>query len=426
LAALVALLLAIAPELVVLVVVAGFVVCALVVVRHRRGIATEPARRAGAVLNPLAVAFLATSLVSAGWSGALTSPRDGVQPPRGIAPPGSPDVYLLMLDGYPRADTLQTSFAFDNAPFLDAMRAEGFQAAPESHANYPMTLLTLASLLNGRLVGYIVPASPAALPEQYRLLSRLINQGSELEAFRSAGYEIVSIPSEFEEAAIGSADRVLDSGEMTTFELALVLNGLPKFLPGSDRIALTQHRSRLLATFATLRTLAEERTGVPKLVVGHVLSPHAPIAFGRHGEVPPPLPCPVTSCSPYTFGDEYGDRWVGPMLDQIGWLNDTVLDTVRAIRSRSAQPPVIVVFSDHGMRNDPADRDEMFRSLFLAATPGHPQLFPSNVTPVNILGRLRNSYTGSNAPLAPETSWWVDARNPASTGLFPTQIQPIP
>jgi uncharacterized protein (DUF1786 family) len=106
-------------------------------------------------------------------------------------------------------------------------------------------------------------------------------------------------------------------------------------------------------------------------------------------------------------------------------LNDTVLATVREIQAQSAKPPVIVIFSDHGLRNDPTDRDEMFRSILLAATPGRPGVFPDVASPVNILPRLRNAYTGAAVPLASEESYWVDARVAPIMGVFPDPAQPM-
>jgi hypothetical protein len=421
----VALLLVMAPEIAALAIVAWIVVARLVAVRRRRGIATAPWQGATTILNGIAVAFLATSITSLALDGGFASAGDIGRTQQGSAPADAPDIYLLMLDGYPRADTLAKDFAYDNRPFLDQMTELGFDVATESHSNYPMTLLTLSTVFNGRQLASIVPDPPAQVQAQYRLLTRLINHGTELDVLRQNGYEIVSIPSEFTEAALLSADRVLDSGEMTTFEMAILASGSASRIPQVESLALDEHRARVFSTFTTLTKLAGERSPRPKLVFAHVVAPHPPIAFGRSGERPSPLACPVESCSPFSFGDEYGDQLVGPMRDQIGWLNDTVLATVRGIQAESAKPPVIVIFSDHGLRNDPTDRDEMFRSILLAATPGRPGVFPNDASPVNILPRLRNAYTGAAVPLASEESYWVDARVAPVKGLFPGPAQPM-
>ena len=60
----------------------------------------------------------------------------------------------------------------------------------------------------------------------------------------------------------------------------------------------------------------------------------------------------------------------------------------------------------------------MLRSFFVARTPGHPGLFPADMTPVNLLPRLLNAYAGANLPLAPETSYWTDLEQVWSHGVI--------
>ena len=98
---------------------------------------------------------------------------------------------------------------------------------------------------------------------------------------------------------------------------------------------------------------------------------------------------------------------------------------VRDIQAKSSRPPVIVIFSDHGTRFWPEDKAEMFHSLFLAATPGHPGLFPDDNTPVNVLTRLLNAYTGASYPLAGEESYWLDTRQVDAKGLLGPSLMKI-
>src|SRR5690606_2778066 len=45
-----------------------------------------------------------------------------------------PDIYLLVLDGYGRADVLADMYDFDNTPFLELLTSQGFQVAPQATA----------------------------------------------------------------------------------------------------------------------------------------------------------------------------------------------------------------------------------------------------------------------------------------------------
>ena len=59
-----------------------------------------------------------------------------------------PDIYYLVFDRYADNRTLQERFDFDNGPFLDALRRDGFYVTDRSRANYTKTAHSLASSLN--------------------------------------------------------------------------------------------------------------------------------------------------------------------------------------------------------------------------------------------------------------------------------------
>ena len=59
--------------------------------------------------------------------------------PSNAADPATPDIYILMLDGYPRADSVTRLFGDDNRPFLDALEDRGFEVAENSQSNYMFT-----------------------------------------------------------------------------------------------------------------------------------------------------------------------------------------------------------------------------------------------------------------------------------------------
>ena len=101
--------------------------------------------RLHAIARVTAVVSATTVLVTVGtaavqfWSG-----------PHVLAPSftasgsGGPNVYILMLDGYPRADTLATTFGFDNGPFLAELESRDFDVAEGSRSNYRKTWVTLS------------------------------------------------------------------------------------------------------------------------------------------------------------------------------------------------------------------------------------------------------------------------------------------
>ena len=107
-------------------------------------------------------------------------------------------------------------------------------------------------MMNATQIPTLISSPPAPIPDQFRLATRLINQGKAIDEMRTAGYEIVTLPSGYYEAAMLSADRVIDSGELTTRDSAPPDGWVRTAIGGLDGPGPDQHRSRIFSTFADL------------------------------------------------------------------------------------------------------------------------------------------------------------------------------
>ena len=92
------------------------------------------------------VAFASTS--------GAAGPTDGTAVPAGVAVPMDlgpddrrPDIYFIILDRYPSAETLREIYGYDNAPFIDALADRGFAIADDSWAAYWKTAFSVLSTL---------------------------------------------------------------------------------------------------------------------------------------------------------------------------------------------------------------------------------------------------------------------------------------
>ena len=56
-----------------------------------------------------------------------------------------PNIHMLVLDGYPRADVL-ARVNYDNGEFLHDLRDRGFDVYEDSHSNYDLTPFSLLLL----------------------------------------------------------------------------------------------------------------------------------------------------------------------------------------------------------------------------------------------------------------------------------------
>ena len=300
--------------------------------------------------------------------------------------PGMPDVYAILLDGYPRADVLQYAFDIDNSEFLAELEERGFAVADLAHSDYLWTHVSVPSALNLAYVEQI-PEMAAVIegsaPRQ-PTLRHVVARNEAFDAAREAGYDVVAIPAGFEEVAPRQADVYLDGGQLNEFELSLlastftgdVVNLLaPDFASG-------QLRSRILGNLETLPRVANSSNRPPAFVWAHVPAPHQPVVMGSGGE---PVAVPISDA---WFADSPGERgetteeFVERYRAQLPYLNERILEAIDGIlASPESATPVIVLFADHGSASvvdwnvtDPAEADparllERTGILFAALTP---------------------------------------------------------
>lgn len=319
--------------------------------------------------------------------------------------PAGPDIYVIMLDGYPRADVLAEQFGFDNAPFLDALEDHGFVVAPASHSNYMLTQLTLASLFYMDLLDDVPAFGPLldrAIPQQ-PTGRKLLNSNPTIDLLRARGYAIAAVSASFEDVSLRKADVFIEGPELNDFERHLlgstfVLDSIawisPDFFP-------SQRRALIDGAFNHTAGVAADRRLGPRLLLAHVMAPHSPLVFGPNGE---PLDVPVlrrttdTAAASGLTQAELSERLVG----QVQYVNGRTIEVLDAILAASPEPPVIILFSDHGPRTsafDPGNPNsdgvrEQFGTLFAAYTPGHEALYPPDITPAGVMGRLFEAYFG--------------------------------
>ncbi len=323
-----------------------------------------------------------------------------------------PDIYLILLDGYPRADVLDEAFDIDNSGFVSALEERGFSVAAESHSDYLWTRQSLISMLHmdhveriPRFMDVIEGRAP-----QNPDLRELTNENPAFEVARESGYQVIATGYPFEEVALRHADVYLDPRLLNEFEFKLIVS---TFL--GDLMALTvpdfasaQHRDWINFQLRSLRVIAGTETGSQaRLVIGHIPAPHQPTVFGPNGE---PIVVPISRSfhadSPVERGESV-DEFVAKYRDQLGYLNKRFLEMVDGIMANSDEPPVIILWSDHGSASrvdwnvtspeeaHPSLLRERTSTLFAALTPGEFNVFPDDITPASIFRFLADGYFGT-------------------------------
>ena len=103
----------------------------------------------------------------------------------------------------------------------------------------------------------------------------------------------------------------------------------------------------------------------------------------------------------------------GAFADRFATLYEEMDRVLGTIRARVPRDATLIVMSDHGPESrlnwfdpQPGPIRERLRNFFAARTPGHPNLFPADVTPVNVLPILFDAYLDADLPLHPDDSFF--------------------
>jgi hypothetical protein len=401
--------------------------------------AKQPPRVLGSVLNTVAVALVAFSLLNLGvrsLSGRGGEQREGSALDAALArapgvPPGAaalgppPDVYYIILDGYARADVLRDIYGLDNAPFLSDLRARGFRVLDGARANYMQTSLSLASSLNLDTLDDLARRPGPESADRRPLLNRI--QHSRVRRFlETRGYTSVAFASGYWTTEMRSADIYL-SPAFTLDEFQSTLVGttpLPAVLRILGRTSQQRwHRQRIRFAFDRLARLRESVPEVPPdrpvFVFAHIVCPHPPFVFEADGSDAPPMPFYTMADGSDLIGAHGIDReqYVERYRAQIEYVNHLLHGTLDGLTRR---PAIIVVQGDHGpgsrlLWEDPAGSDARERLSILCACrfpDGDSTRLRDDLTPVNLWRTILNQYFGTDLPLLPDRSWFSTSLRP--------------
>lgn len=350
--------------------------------------------RAVGTLNLVALILL--GIVGVRWASQVTGGADVVSrpPEQLVAVVGRrPDIYFIVLDGYARADTLKSYYGFDNRPFLDSLRQQGFEVLGASTTNYNWTHLSLPSMLN---FDYL----PALLGEGFDEHSGdrsgvygLIRDNAAARFLRARGYRFLHLQSTWSGTGANP-----DADQFISCAGGLLRDDYWRTIAETSWLyALFSQATMQLASchLNNLETLAElAREPGPKFVFAHFLPPHHPYLFDRDGRI-------LRNARLTDQFDFQNQLWSQkePYLEQLEYMNKRIGEVVERLVADSAVPPIIVLQSDHGpslhAHEGPEQRRIRFANLSAVRLPGAPAgWLPDDTTAVNLFPRLLNQAFG--------------------------------
>lgn len=307
-----------------------------------------------------------------------------------------PDVYLIILDMYGRADALDAHYGYDNNEFISQLEEVGFYVADCGHSNYAATALSLASQLN---LNYL-----DALLDDINLesTSYLIKNSRVRMAFEEMGYTSIAFNTGFGWANVSDSDIYLDKPpdpilwnidpfEQMFLEGTLVRPFLDYYISlglGELKYFDTPNEMKAQRTRLVLDhlNLIPEMSG-PKFTYAHIMMPHPPHVFNADGSV---------NLQASKFSDDKVEFKI-----QLDYLNPQILEIVKRIIDSSEPSPIIILEGDHGLF-DFQRTSNLIALYFPNRSTGsfYPQL-----SLVNTFRLLFNQYFGTEFPLLEDRSY---------------------
>lgn len=295
-----------------------------------------------------------------------------------------PDIYLIALDGYARADVLRTAYAYNNLPFEQEMKGLGFRFAERSTANYPQSILSLAALLNADYIENLPDPAKRGDASMADVFAYYHNNGV-FDGLRSLGYRIESFSPGLESLESRRKDVVRREPEGAIGEFEMVLldrTFLSRIMQGYYFVRYKNpaywryafRRARIVYAFDEMARMAKDENAPPRFVFANMLIPEQPYLFTRDGG----------RAQPYGPGSLGGDRrfrglvsdYREAYLGQVHYTNDRLIEVARQIVESSKRPAVIIVTSGRGappaLETGPESEEERFKNLLAIRFPDGP------------------------------------------------------
>ncbi len=307
-----------------------------------------------------------------------------------------PDIYLIILDRYTRADWLQEWLNYDNSAFITGLHDLGFYVADCSRSNYAYTLQSMVSELNLDYLENVVEEMDDPIELQNALENNRV-----IGTLRSLGYQTVFFPSQYPWIKISNVDYQYepeDLAPLDTFELMFlkttVLNIPLDFIERQNTIEASSmsleervfknHYDQVKMIFNYLAN--PPAYDAPVFVYAHIISPHTPWVFNPDG----------------TYNQDFLNDPEAE-IKTYQYVSQQMLSVLPKVIRHSDPDPIIILQSDHG------NGEYSYANLNLAAyylPDGKDQLLYPQITSVNTFRLIFSEYFGLDYPLLDDDSYF--------------------
>lgn len=257
----------------------------------------------------------------------------------------TPDITLIILDGYGRADVMRELYEYDNSAFLSLLESRGFDVAERSTTPYSMTHLALPSLLEMSFVHE--PGDHLSFSDQSAVRRIISGDNQVVDELANAGFQYVHAEAD---SRLHSCGRMVDlclQGkllDLTAFETLQRTPVGPLLYPisGDPNTALNTTR------IDTLRRGKPTDDSIdptePTFTLFHLMLPHPPMFLDANCDLRVNRDLDGSTIPRDGASEELMEVRRGAWVDQVRCANDVVLDYLNQIGNED----VVVIISDHG------------------------------------------------------------------------------
>lgn len=367
------------------------------------------------LLNAASVAVVGASSLSLayGITAQHISAPPKEMPPSVVSAAGKPagelpDIYFLIFDSFPRADYLRDYFGYDDTPFLEALRKQGFFIGDKSRSNYQRTLLSLSATLNLRY--HALSLAPEGFDAEIPALFGLVRDNAASNLLKQQGYEDVVFASGVTATETVWADRLIRPATSQLTRYQQIMADLTPWRSVLNRMHKEHWHFRVPFILDHLATL--ERGVRPMFVFAHSMAPHMPHNYTAEGRV---LDRPL----PYKEGWRAVTEFLGKRIPEV----------TAAILARHPNS-VIIIQGDHGPRttwqtaddftDQPwtgswpdwiRDRSAILNAVYFPDRNYDGFLYPE-ITPVNVFRAVLRKYLGLDLPALPDETYLSPVSSP--------------
>lgn len=335
-----------------------------------------------------------------------------------------PDLYLIILDAYPRNDSLQQKYQFNNSDFEKSLSDMGFFYVPCSQSNYMNTYESVFSMLNLNYLGSLQAGTDTYFSSlTLNDISNGIKDSSLHSQLKEMGYKTVAFDTTFPFTEITNSDIytrfTFDPSKINNFEFVFrkttILTAFDTIAQqlgietsnvtidpeiGIDNIEESPEYSYVSRVFGLDQLDESIYIRGPKFVFAHLLAVHSPVRFDKHGNF-------------------VGNRSItnNDYINSIQYVNERMLSAVIKMLTLSQSDPIIIILSNHGMRNFP---DTVFSNFIAVYGPDSikKQLYDA-ITPVNVMRLVTSEITDREYDLLPDYSFQQIENKPGYFEIVP-------